>query len=80
MLRFDAKITQCDCPNRVKIGGKCLSRERKPWLVGAWDSFAIKGNVTVAMLGMFDPQFDLLAVARAEGLSITPLLEPEPTA
>jgi hypothetical protein len=76
MLRFDAKITKCDHPARAKICGRSL-RQPKPWLVGAWDTFRVKGDVTLEMIGMFDPRFDLPTVALAEGLSIT-LLEPAP--
>jgi|SRR3990172_5353785 len=73
MLRFDATITKCNRLRCVKIGGKSLKHHGKPWLVGAWDSFTVKGEVTLEMIGMFARSFDLADAARVEGLSITPM-------
>ena len=71
VLRFEARIMSCSHPACVKIGGKALCHWDKPWLVGPWDSFAVKGDVETIMVARFDPSFDLADVARAEGLLIT---------
>jgi hypothetical protein len=71
ILRFEARVMSCSNPSRVKIGGKALSDYHEPWLIGPWDSFAVKGDVEAIMVARFDPSFDLAEVARAEGLSIT---------
>ena len=71
ILRFEAWITSCSSPSRVKVGGRALSDQHELWLVGPWDSFAVKGDVETIMVARFDPSFDLVEVACVEGLSIT---------
>jgi len=71
VLRFEARIMRCSSPSCIKIGGRALSDQHEPWLVGPWDSFAVKGDVEAIMVARFDPSFDLADVARTEGLSIS---------
>jgi hypothetical protein len=75
MLRFEARITMCSSPSRVKVGGRALSRQAEMWLVGPWDSFVINGDVEMVMIGRFDPSFDFADVARTEGLTIIDINE-----
>ena len=68
-LSFDAKITKCSDPMRVKIGHRKLSsHETKDWLVGAIDVFTLEGDVTLDMVTILDPSVDVSEFAKAEGV------------
>ena len=75
-LSFDAKITKCSDPSRVHICGRALNfseDEAGNWLVGAWDTFRVSGDVKLEMVTILDPSVNPCDFANAEGVTVEEL-------
>ncbi len=71
---FDAQIEKCSDPDLVTIGHRKLSSfDFQDWLVGAYDVFAINGDVTLELITILDPAVNVEEFAKAEGVRVEEL-------